>query len=60
MRAIVGELVVLDDNQASDQAIDSEIVERKMRDGALAFLLGGMRGLENEDGLCEEEDAGAV
>ena len=60
MRAIVRDLVVLDDDQSSNQSIKGEVVKDEMQDCALAFLVGGMGWLEEKDGLCEDEETARV
>lgn len=60
VRAVVVELVVLDDDEAGDGGQEGEVVERAVRVGALFLLLRGVGGLEDEDGLNEEEEGGGV
>lgn len=58
--AVVVELVVFDDDKASDGCENSDIVEGCVRVGALFLLLGSVRGLEDEDALDEEEEGGGI
>ena len=58
--AIMVELVVLDYDEAGYGGEDGEVVEGGVRVGALFLLLGCVGGLEDEDGLDEEEDGGGV
>jgi hypothetical protein len=60
MSAIMRELVILNNHQSSNQKVDGKIVEREVRNCAMAFLDRCMCWLQDEDGLQEEEDAGAV
>lgn len=45
VRATVGDLVVLDYYQSSDQQIDGDEVEGEMRECSSSFLMSGVRGL---------------
>ena len=58
--AAVVELVVLDDDEAGDGGEQRDVVERRVGVGALFLLLGGVRGLQDEDALDEEEEGGGV
>lgn len=58
--AAVSDLVVFDDNEGGNESEDGGQIEDSMDVGALLFLLGGVGGLEEEDGLGSEEDAGRV
>lgn len=60
VRAAVGDFVVFDDDEGGEEREDGGGVEGGVDVGALGFLLGGVGGLEEEDGLCGEEDAGGV
>lgn len=60
MGTIVGDLVVFDDDQASDEGIYSYEIGCEMHNRTLSFLVGGMCRLENENGLYEGQDAGGV
>lgn len=58
--AVVGDLVVFDDDEGGDESENGGQIEHGMDVGALLLLLGGVGGLEEEDGLGGEEDAGRV
>ena len=58
--ASVRNFVVLDNDEAGDEGGESSQVEDGVGIGALGLLLRRMGGLENEDGLRYEEDAGGV
>lgn len=60
MDAAVRDLVVFDDNEAGYESVQSEVIEDEMRDCAFAFLVRGVCRLEQEDGLCEDEEATGV
>ena len=45
MRASVRDLVVLDDDESSDEEIEREIQAREVRERASAFLYRGVGGL---------------
>ena len=60
MRAIVRNLVVLDNDQSGNQSIEREVVKDEMRDCALVLLVGGMGWSEEKDGLCEDEKTAGV
>lgn len=60
MRAVVRELVVLDDDEAGDGGKDGDIVEGGVGVGAFPLLLGGVSGLEDEDAFDEEQYGGGV
>lgn len=51
MLAIVCELVVFDDYETSNERIEAKVVQEEMCGRAFALLLGGMRGLKDEDCL---------
>jgi len=48
----------LDDDESGRQGGGAKDVEEKVCEGAGAFLVGGVRGLEDEGGLDSEEEAG--
>lgn len=52
------DLVVLDDYEASDCRGEGNLIEASVPICAIAFLVFGVGGLENENGLREEEDGG--
>ena len=56
----IGDFVVLDDDEAGEEGEDGGDVQDGVDVCALMFLLGGMRRLEDEDGLGSKEDAGGV
>lgn len=58
--AAVGDFVVFDYDQGSEEGEDGGYVEGGVDVGALFLLLGGVGWLEEEDGLGGEEDAGRV
>ncbi len=58
MFAAVSDFVVLNDDEADDEGEDTCTVENSMYVGTLLFLLWGMRGLEEENSLDDEEEAG--
>jgi len=60
MRAGVRELVDLDDDEPGHEGIEGEVREGEVRERALAFLGRGMGGLQQEDGLREDEQAAGV
>ena len=51
MRAVVEGFVVEDDDQAGEAGEEGEGVEEAVGEGALAFLGGGVRWLQDEEGL---------
>lgn len=53
-------LVDLNDNQASDEGDDAQLVEAKVDVGTMALLLSRVRGLQDQDALSEEQDAGGI
>jgi len=53
-------LVDLDNDEAGRERRSADDVEEKVGEGAGAFLLGGVGGLENEDCLDGEKKAGGV
>ena len=52
--------VIFDDDESCNQEIEGEVIEREMRDGASALLGRSVCRLEDENGLCEEEETGGV
>ena len=56
----VGDFVVLDDDQTSNEGQDARDINGGVDVGAPFLLLGGVGWLEDEDGLGDEEDAGGV
>lgn len=56
----MGELVVLDYDEACDGEEGGEIVQSGVRVCALFLLLCGVGGLEDQDSLEEEEEGGGV
>jgi hypothetical protein len=60
MSTVVSNLVVLNDNQASNQGIDCNVIDGEMCDRSLTFLLRGVCGLENEDTLSKGEKTRGV
>lgn len=60
MRAVVIDLVVLDDDKTSDGGKDGDIVECSVCECTLLLLLCGMCRLDDENALYEEEDGGGV
>ena len=54
--AIVGNLVVLDDDEAGDTAREGEVIESSVSPSAVLLLLRCVRGLEDKDALGEEQD----
>ena len=53
-------LVIFDNNKPSNEEIKSKVVEYEMRDGAFSLLGRGVGWLEDEDRLCNDEEAGGV
>jgi len=53
-------LVDLDNDEAGRERRSADDVEEKVGEGAGAFLLGGVGGLENEDCLDGEKKAGLL
>lgn len=60
VRCPVVELVIFDHDQAGDKGEGAGAVENGVDIGAEFFLLGRVGGLEDEDALRDEEDAGRV
>ena len=58
--AVVGDLVVFDDDEAGDEQVEGEEVEGEVREGAAALLGRGVGWLEDEDALGEGEEGAAV
>lgn len=56
--AVVGSFVVDDNGEPAEQGEDAQEVEGGVRVGADALLSGGVGGLEEEDGLGDEEEPG--
>jgi len=52
------DFVVFNYHQSGNQQVNSEEVEREMRECSASFLNGSVCGLENEDGLREGEERG--
>ena len=52
VRAVVGGFIVDDDGEAGEEEESARTVESGVGDGAGFLLGGGVRGLEEEDGLC--------
>lgn len=60
MGPAVVDLVVFNDHQTRDGSQKCDVVESGVSVRALLFLLRGVRGLEDEDALNEEEHGGGV
>ena len=60
MCAIVGDLIVFDDDKACNASEKSDVVESSVGVGAFLFLLGCVRGLKDEDALDQEQEGGGV
>jgi hypothetical protein len=60
MCAIVVELVKFDNDKACNKEIETEVDEKEVRGYTLSFLSFGVCGLQDEDGLCEEEDTARI
>lgn len=60
MSAVVIEFVVLDDDEPGEEGEERGAVEEGVDECALFLLGGGVGGLEDEDGLGGQEDAGGV
>ena len=60
MCSVVVEFIVFDHDEAGDGGEEGDVVECRVGVGALFLLLGGVCGLEDEDGLDEEEEGGGV
>lgn len=60
VRAAMVYFVVFDDDEAGDGGEHGYIVQRRVRVCPLLLLCGGVRRLEDEDALDEEEDGGGV
>lgn len=60
MCAIVAELVDLDNDEPSEECIDTKVVEDEVCSCAISFLVERMGRLQNEDALCEEQNSGRV
>jgi len=60
VRAAVGDLVVLDHDQAGEGGEQGDVVESGVRVGALFLLRGCVCWLDDEDALDEEEEGGGV
>lgn len=60
MRAIMRELVIFDDDEASDQSVETEVIEQEMCGCTFTLLLGGMCWLQNNDRLGDGEQTGGV
>lgn len=58
--AAMVDLVVFNDDETGDGREDGHVVECCVRVGALFLLFGGVGGLEDENGLDEEEEGGRV
>ena len=56
----VRELVVLDHDEAGDEGEQAGGVEQGVDDGAGLLLFRGMGGLQDEDALRDEQEAGGV
>lgn len=60
VRAGVGDLIVFDDDEGGNEGKNGGQVQDAVDVGALLFLFGGVGGLEEEDGLGGQEDAGGI
>ena len=60
MCAIMGDLIVLDYDEACNASEKADVVESSVGVGAFLFLLGCVRGLKDEDALDQEEEGGGV
>ncbi len=60
VRARVGDLVVFDDDEGGNEGQNGGQVQDAVDVGTLLFLFGGVCGLEEEDGLSGQEDAGGI
>lgn len=58
--SIVADLVVLDHDQSGDGCQECDIVESRVCVCAFLLLFCGVRGLDDEDALNEEEEGGRV
>jgi hypothetical protein len=57
---IVVELVKFDNDKACNKEIETEVDEKEVRGYALTFLTFGVCGLQDEDGLCEDENTARI
>ncbi len=60
VRVPIFNFIVLDDDQPGDGSEQGDVVEGGVGEGAVFLLFGGVRRLEDEDALDEEEDGGGV
>ena len=60
MRTSVGDFVVFDDDESGEEGEGGGGVEDGVDVCSEVFLRGGVRGLEEEDGLGGEEEGGDV
>lgn len=60
VRAGVGDLIVFNDDEGGNEGQNGGQIQDAVDVGTLLFLLGGMCGLEEEDGLGGQEDAGGI
>jgi len=60
MCAIVVKLVEFDNDETCYEEVESEVDEKEVRGCALTFLNFGVCGLQDEDGLCEDENTSRV
>lgn len=60
VNAAVVDFVVFDDDEAGDCGQDGDVVEGGVDVGALFLLFAGVGGLDDKDGLDEEEESGGV
>ena len=60
MYSSVGDLIVLDNDETSDQRQNGGDVQNSMYVCSLLLLFRQMCGLEDEDGLGRQENAGGV
>lgn len=56
----VRDLVVLDYDEPSEEGAEARGVEARVQERAVPLLEGSVCGLEDEDGLRDEEEAGGV
>ena len=60
VRAGVGDLIVFDDDEGGNEGQNGGQIQDAVDVGTLLFLFGRVCGLEEEDGLGGEEDAGGI
>lgn len=58
--AVVTGFVVIDDNESGEESEKGCSVQNSVDVGAELLLVGGVGGLDDQDGLRAQEDAGGV